>query len=203
MSRTVIAVALVFISGISAESQSAVRGRIADSEGAIIAKARVLVHWDSSSPLSDTKRNRVQLALAATAYGRQSKRLCIPSQTAIIHVMKLPESDTAYFFELETSLHKRSVESASRLLAEAFIEFGSSGRVWNKDSIVEGMRREQADQSITVEDFAARELAPDVVLVTYISKKDAGSALRSSIWKHHEGKWQMIFHQGTRTESPC
>jgi len=117
--------------------------------------------------------------------------------------MKLPESDTAYFFELETSLHKRSVESASKLLAEAFTEFGSSGRVWNKASIMEGMQREGPDQPITVESFAARELAPNVVLVTYVSKKDAGSALRSSIWQRHGGKWQMIFHQGTRTESPC
>jgi Carboxypeptidase regulatory-like domain len=60
MSRTVIAVVLIFISGISAESQSAVRGRVTDSEGAIIAKARVLVHWDSSSPISDTKRSPIQ-----------------------------------------------------------------------------------------------------------------------------------------------
>ena len=116
--------------------------------------------------------------------------------------MKLPASDTAYFFELETSLHKPSAESASRLLADAFIEFGSSGRVWNKASVMESMRSKEVDQPITVEDFAARELAPDVVLVTYLSKKDAGFQLRSSIWKRHEGNWQMIFHQGTRTESP-
>jgi len=121
--------------------------------------------------------------------------------------MKLPDGDTAYFFELETSLHKlqirNSIESTAGLLADAFIEFGSSGRVWNKASIMESMRKEEVDQQITVEDFAARELAPDVVLVTYISKKDACSTLRSSIWKRHEGKWQMIFHQGTRSQSPC
>jgi hypothetical protein len=122
--------------------------------------------------------------------------------------VKLPDRDTARFFELETSLHKRQVrnssESTSALLSDAFIEFGSSGRVWNRASIIESMRREQADQQITVEDFAARELAPDVVLVTYISKNDTGSTLRSSIWKRCEGKWQMIFHQGTRkAESAC
>ncbi len=121
--------------------------------------------------------------------------------------MKLPDSDTARFFELETSLHKRQVrnspESTSALLADAFIEFGSSGRVWNKASIIESMQREEVDQQITVEDFAALQLAPDVVLVTYISKKDAGFTLRSSIWKRCVGKWQMIFHQGTRgAESP-
>jgi hypothetical protein len=48
MSRTLIAVAFVFLLGHSAESQSAIRGRVIDSEGAAIAKARVLVHWDSS-----------------------------------------------------------------------------------------------------------------------------------------------------------
>ena len=85
--------------------------------------------------------------------------------------MKLPDSDIAHFFELETSLHKtqvrNSTESTSALLSDAFIEFGSSGRVWNKASIIESMRREAVDQQVTVMLFAARELAPDVVLVTY------------------------------------
>jgi len=121
--------------------------------------------------------------------------------------MKLSDSDAAYFFELETSLHKKQVrnsaESTSALLDDAFIEFGSSGRVWNKASIIESMRRETVDQQITVADFVAHELAPDVVLVTYISRKGAGSTLRSSIWKRCEGRWLMIFHQGTRSaESP-
>jgi hypothetical protein len=88
--------------------------------------------------------------------------------------MRLPDKDTACFFELETSLHKKQLrncaDATSALLADAFIEFGSSGKVWNKSSIVESMRREKLDQQITVEDFAAQELAPDVVLVTYISK---------------------------------
>jgi hypothetical protein len=135
------------------------------------------------------------------------KRLCIRAGPAKIYGMKLPDSDTAHLFELETSLHKKQVrnstESTSALLADAFIEFGSSGRVWNKASIIESMRREAVDQQVTVEDFAARGLAPDVVLVTYISRKGAGSTLRSSIWKRCEGRWQMIFHQGTRSaESP-
>jgi len=51
--------------------------------------------------------------------------------------------DVAYFFELETSLHKGdirdSVEVTSALLADTFVEFGSSGRVWSKSSIVESL----------------------------------------------------------------
>jgi hypothetical protein len=57
------------------------------------------------------------------------------------------------------------------------------------------MQKETLDQEVTVQDFATRELAPDVVLVTY----KTASALRSSIWKRIGGKWQMIFHQGTGT----
>ena len=124
--------------------------------------------------------------------------------------MKLPDNDTACFFELETSLHRKQIrncaDAVSALLADCFIEFGSSGKVWDKSSMVESMRREKLDQQITVEDFAARELAPDVVLVTYISKNVAGnqlagSTLRSSLWKRFDGKWQMIFHQGTITSA--
>jgi hypothetical protein len=125
--------------------------------------------------------------------------------------MKLSENDTAYFFQLETSLHRKqtrnSADATSALLADDFVEFGSSGNVWDKSSIVASMQRETLDQPITVEDFAARELAPDVVLVTYVSRRrrrtardsSTVSALRSSIWKRLEGKWQMVFHQGTRT----
>jgi hypothetical protein len=124
--------------------------------------------------------------------------------------MKLSDNDTAYFLELETSLHRKQirnrVEAVSALLANSFIEFGSSGTVWDKSSIVDSMRTDELDQHITVEDFAARELAPDVVLVTCISKKVAQdqletSSLRSSIWKRLDGKWQMIFHQGTMTST--
>ena len=124
--------------------------------------------------------------------------------------MRLPNKDTARFFELETSLHKRQIrncaDAASALLADVFIEFGSSGKVWNKASIIESMQREKLDPQITVADFIAQELAPDVVLVTYISKRVtedplAASTLRSSIWKLLNGKWQMIFHQGTRASA--
>ena len=118
--------------------------------------------------------------------------------------MKLNQKDAAYFFDLETSLHKseirKSPEAAAALLADGFVEFGSSGRIWNKSSIVQSMRGEEPHaQEIIVEDFVARELARDVVLVTYTSRTSTANqpTLRSSIWKSIAGKWQMVFHQGT------
>src|SRR6516164_7874510 len=117
--------------------------------------------------------------------------------------MKLDQKHTAYFFGLETSLHKseirRSPEAVAALLADGFIEFGSSGKIWDKSSIVENMRKEEPRDQIIVEDFVARELTPDVVLVTYISRTSTANqfTLRSSIWKNIATKWQMVFHQGT------
>jgi hypothetical protein len=119
--------------------------------------------------------------------------------------MKLANKLPDHLYELETSLHKRHVrnspEAVSELLADEFTEFGSSGRVFDKRGIIESLRDEAGDQQIAVEEFTLRKLAPDVVLLTYRSKL-AGSqlpgTLRSSIWKLIDGRWQMVFHQGTR-----
>jgi hypothetical protein len=104
---------------------------------------------------------------------------------------------------LETSLHKRRVrnspDAVSELLADDFIEFGSSGRVWDKPAIVKSLSHEVSDHQVAVEDFNTRELAPDVVLVTYVARTaNSPGTLRASIWKLIDGKWRMVFHQGTR-----
>jgi hypothetical protein len=56
---------------------------------------------------------------------------------------------------------KVSAEEAAGLIADDFIEFGSSGRVWSKADIVPAMAQwEPVEASIA--DFAVRELAPAV-----------------------------------------
>jgi hypothetical protein len=96
---------------------------------------------------------------------------------------------------------RNSPEAVSKLLADEFTEFGSSGRVFDKRAIIGSLRQEAGDQQIAVEEFTVRKRAPSVVLVTYRSQL-AGSqlphSLRSSIWKLIGGIWQMVFHQGTR-----
>jgi hypothetical protein len=99
---------------------------------------------------------------------------------------------------------RNSADRVGRLLADDFIEFGSSGRVFGKAEVVEALRQEGPDPGFRVEvtDFAARQLAPGVVLATYRTSSSGPNApqsrrLRSSIWKLIEGRWQMLFHQGT------
>lgn len=104
--------------------------------------------------------------------------------------------------KLLTPAIKSSHQALGRLLADEFIEFGSSGRVYNKEQIIDGLQSESG-RVITLSDFQVRSLAPDVVLATYRSTDRISSeghpkrALRSSIWRFDSGRWQMIFHQGT------
>jgi hypothetical protein len=114
--------------------------------------------------------------------------------------------DAELLFDLEKKLLDPSVrlnrDELERLLSPNFLEFGCSGRVWDRNGIVQALVSGPSNP-VEAFDFQSRELAPDVVLVTYKTKKTNAdgspyASLRSSIWKLVEDEWQMIFHQGTK-----
>lgn len=121
----------------------------------------------------------------------------------------MDDKGALYFRELEIKLHKKEIrnspEAVSELLANEFIEFTKSGTVLDKKKTIKNLREEKEDLQIKVEDFTTRELASNLVLITYRSTMlnprngTKVSSLRSSIWKLIDGKWQMVFHQGTNT----
>jgi hypothetical protein len=97
---------------------------------------------------------------------------------------------------------RSSPEALGALLAEDFLEFGSSGRVWDRQVILEDVP-DEAPFRWSMEDFAVRLLAPGVALTTYrlsvgsVEGTDVRTTLRSSVWVQRGGRWVMIFHQGT------
>jgi hypothetical protein len=92
---------------------------------------------------------------------------------------------------------RMSAAQVSDLLADGFIEFGASGRIYDKKQIIDLLQQEQGrGGQRTVKNFFARELAADVVLATY--RIVESQTIRSSIWKLTNGRWRMEFHQGTR-----
>lgn len=101
---------------------------------------------------------------------------------------------------------RRSADDVGELLADDFMEFGSSGRVFNKAQIIAALIREP-DITRSLVDFRATRLAPEAYLVTYRVIRCVGheaetvNSLRSSIWRLICGRWQMIFHQGTITNT--
>jgi hypothetical protein len=92
---------------------------------------------------------------------------------------------------------RSSRKNVEELLAEDFVEFGSTGVAYDRDAVISAMLLEQP-VAWSVANFAARLLSDDVALVTYTATKGGGqTSLRCSIWKRYGGRWKMAFHQGT------
>jgi|ERR1700738_2074061 len=107
---------------------------------------------------------------------------------------------------LDTAV-RRDRKKMRSMLADNFLEFGSSGRVWTRNSIIDLLSQETAFIPPAIENFRCVFLSDDVALVTYRTVRtdpDSGeilASLRSSIWTQESGTWRMRFHQGTRTSA--
>ena len=108
-----------------------------------------------------------------------------------------------YFTEIE-SLELELVDKDTRgnrirlseLIAEDFEEFGTSGKVYRKKDILDSLPN-KVNIKYNLSSFRFKELGTDCVLVTYTSIVNEITTLRSSIWKMHNGKWQISHHQST------
>ena len=84
------------------------------------------------------------------------------------------------------------------LLAPEFSEFGSGGRVFDRDGIIAMLAAEPATLARQARGFKVRLLAPGAALTTWRVKRDDGiETLRSSVWQQQGDRWLMVFHQGT------
>ena len=114
---------------------------------------------------------------------------------------------------LEEQLLSREGRASPRLvndlLADDFQEIGSGGDVFGKPETLEGLAEESGDGHVyerQADDWTIRSLSAEVALVTYrVIRRDrtegsVATSLRSSIWALRGGRWQMVFHQGTRLE---
>jgi glyoxylase I family protein len=90
----------------------------------------------------------------------------------------------------------------AELIDNEFIEIGSSASIYDKAEVMRWLASDVHSERIGTS-FKAHPLAENIILLTYISSiKDISStnikrAMRSSIWRLSEGRWRMVFHQGT------
>lgn len=111
--------------------------------------------------------------------------------------------------ELETSLWVAETRFddvyMERVFAPDFMEFGRSGRVYQRHEML-GFSGDTIDIALPLQNFQARQIAPNVVLITYLSQvtydDDVQSGNRSSLWVFADERWQLTFHQGTPTQTP-
>lgn len=91
-------------------------------------------------------------------------------------------------------------EFLEKVLADDFLEFGRSGRIYNRQESI-SQPSQQIDAVLPLPDFQARLLAPNVAQVTYNSAVRYDGVVekgrRSSIWTRSSGSWKLRFHQGT------
>ena len=84
-----------------------------------------------------------------------------------------------------------------QVLHPDFAEFGSSGRHWRREELIEAMLADPRVDRTEVSELAAQPLAADAILLTYRMP----GRLRSSVWLRQDGRWRLRFHQGTPTDS--
>jgi hypothetical protein len=101
---------------------------------------------------------------------------------------------------------RNSYDDLNEILAEGFVEFGSSGKIYDKETAIASMLNEQHSFDAEIEDFRIKPLAANVILATYKLRVSSHTlqrksfSLRSSIWRFEDSKWQLVFHQGTLTQ---
>lgn len=125
--------------------------------------------------------------------------------------MKSPRSLQERILELEEQLLRpevrRSSQTLEALLGDEFIEFASDGTAYDKARVIAALHAESLYQR-SITEFRLVALAEHLVHATYrITKRGDTSqevtvSLRSSIWKERDGRWQLIFHQGTICVAP-
>jgi hypothetical protein len=92
---------------------------------------------------------------------------------------------------------RRDRDAVAALLDPRFREVGASGRVWDRDAVIELLVGDDTPPP-DVDEMAAVCLGSDVVLLTYRTRAPGRTALRSSLWHRRDGNsWQIVFHQGT------
>ncbi len=95
---------------------------------------------------------------------------------------------------------RASREELERLLDPQFVEFGASGRRFERGDIVAELANEVA-ANYRAHDFECIELSPTLAQLRYLSTTVRGGqvlqARRSSLWQRGASGWRMLFHQGT------
>jgi hypothetical protein len=100
--------------------------------------------------------------------------------------------------QLMDPVFRKDRAAVSSLLAEDFREFGSSGRAWSREAILDLLETEPSQPAPQVEDFNIQRIAENAVLVTYRTVRPQVRTNRSSIWIQSALGWQVLFHQGTK-----
>lgn len=93
---------------------------------------------------------------------------------------------------------RRSSDLVGALLHPDFYEFGSSGHIWDRASIIASLAAEtETGGHSTTSRMKGTQLADDLVHLTFDTDNNGRRAHRSSLWRRSGDAWLLYFHQGT------
>ena len=123
----------------------------------------------------------------------------------------MPDHPATIVERLELELFQPEVRRSStrlnELLDDEFLEFGASGTRYTKQEILRRLR-DSGNAKYVLRDLRVLEVRSDIMLATYLVEKETpgirtrAMSLRSSLWRNRNGRWQMVFHQGTPLPEP-
>ena len=101
----------------------------------------------------------------------------------------------------EKSLFKyeymKVINYLEELIDDNYKEIGKSGKVFNKEDIIEYLSNLKEDRNITIYNYNCRKISTNIFLVHYITKNNNDNIFRTSIWKKENNKFKIIFHQAS------
>ena len=123
-----------------------------------------------------------------------------PHSIALTDMAKPGPALLALERELLSSAARRSRDRLKALLADDFVEFGSSGRVYDRNAVIEVLGQSDESETFEIEDFRLVTSDEVTAFVSYrcVARSEAGQVLRTS--NRIDNRWQMVFHQGTNVE---
>jgi hypothetical protein len=89
------------------------------------------------------------------------------------------------------------------LITDDYWEVGASGSVYRREEVLDVLERRYADPAydpmagLEVSDFACRSAGEATWVVTYRLRQDARLTRRLTVWRHQDGAWVALYHQGT------
>lgn len=90
----------------------------------------------------------------------------------------------------------------NQILHSDFMEFGTSGKIYNKETTIQLLQSVKSDRLITIHSSVVKQLSPTQWLLHYVSESQESGVIsnRTSIWIKEDKGYQMYFHQGTKTD---
>ncbi|KDQ70357.1 DUF4440 domain-containing protein [Streptomyces halstedii] len=96
---------------------------------------------------------------------------------------------------------RASAEQLARMLHPGFREIGTSGRLWDRDTIIRALTTPDPDAPrpgpLTASRMRGEELADDLVHLTFDTESRGLRSHRSSLWRLTGSGWRLYFHQAT------